>query len=278
MNLDLGLEMTKEKTKTRILHCPTLLCYIKQNVIIWTKSQIKTSNYLTFTDKKTCSFNTVPLFLEHGFLFKFPTSQHFFWHIKSFRIMFCRLAVGDSKGREQERVIWAFRHCNGDFVFQYVYQYIYIYIHNYNYWLIHYLQSFESDTIGVKLHSEEWNFLPLKAPWSPAACNASKATNGTSVLFWCKIGGGVDGTNLIEDMKADIWVHEFFTPLKKPDIFLNENSAIFVKIQVWIIEVVDWPWWSLGILGGNAGSCQTMSTLDNSNMLDQSFDLYFKHD
>ena len=155
---------------------------------------------------------------------------------------------------------------------------IYIYIHNYNYWLIHYLQSFESDTICVKLHSEEWNFLPLKAPWSPAACNASKATNGTSVLFWCKIGGGVDGTNLIEDMKADIWVHEFFTPLKKPDIFLNENSAIFVKIQVWIIEVVDWPWWSLGILGGNAGSCQTMSTLDNSNMLDQSFDLYFKHD
>lgn len=143
---------------------------------------------------------------------------------------------------------------------------IYITLYNYNYWLIHYLQSFESDTIGVKLHSEEWNFLPLKAPWSPAACNASKATNGTSVLFWCKIGGGVDGTNLIEDMKADIWVHEFFTPPKKNWHFFCENATIFVKIQVWIIEVVDWPlanevWGSWGVRLAPVKRCQPWTTL-----------------
>ena len=251
---------------------------------IW--SQI-TSNYLTFRDKKTCSFNTVLLFFEHDFLvslFKFPTSPHLFFGISKvsefcfiasrWRLQGTRTNTGDMSISTLQwwlcfpicvsiyiyihrcfQKIWIPQ--NGWFIMEnlikmddlWVPLFLETPIYNYNYWLIHYLQFF-----WEWHHWSETSFWRVKLP-SPEGTLISSSLQRIQSHEWHI------GAVLVQDRgwcgwhqshwRYESWYLSAWHPLKKPDIFFNENSTILVEIQVWIIEVVDWPWqMKFGDLGG----------------------------
>ena len=68
------------------------------------------------------------LFWTFGFfVFKFPTSPHLFVGYQKFQnFVLSPRFVATPRDENKKGDFLAFRHCNGDFVFQYVYQYIYM--------------------------------------------------------------------------------------------------------------------------------------------------------
>ena len=151
-------------------------------------------------------------------------------------------------------------------------------IYNYNYWLIHYLQFF-----WEWHHWSETSFWRVKLP-SPEGTLISSSLQRIQSHEWHI------GAVLVQDRgwcgwhqshwRYESWYLSAWHPLKKTWHFFQwkfNHSCGDSSLDNWSgrLTLANEVW---GSWGGKAGSCQTMSTLDNSNMLDQSFDLYFKHD